>query len=191
MVRKSAVKGFTLRHGKITRIPAAKRIHMRIVQRRAARKRKAHMQQTLRKRKQSMRKRKAYGIHEEQIMQEITNRLRGKSVIRLTETGAVTINLSQLSANTNTENVFAATISSMRWSLHPSTGVLVVTRQNVGGGANVLGTFYGTGHWPGDDHNFAGSNTITGNLTLNMTTAGVVEVVVRKEANYNVETQAL
>ena len=65
MIRKSAVKGFTLRHGKITRIPAAKRIHMRIVQRRAARKRKAHMQQTLRKRKQSMRKRKAYGIHEE------------------------------------------------------------------------------------------------------------------------------
>jgi len=65
MVRKSAVKGFTLRHGKITRIPAAKRIRMRIVQKRAARKRKAHMQQTLRKRKQSMRKRKAYGIHEE------------------------------------------------------------------------------------------------------------------------------
>lgn len=63
MIRKSAVKGFTLRHGKITRIPAAKRIHMRIVQRRAARKRKSHMQQTLRKRKQSMRKRKAYGIH--------------------------------------------------------------------------------------------------------------------------------
>jgi hypothetical protein len=63
MVRKSAVKGFTLRHGKITRIPAAKRIHMRITQRRAARKRRAHMQQTLRKRKLSMRKRKSYGIH--------------------------------------------------------------------------------------------------------------------------------
>ena len=63
MVRKSAVKGFTLRHGKITRIPAAKRIHMRITQRRAARKRRAHMQTTLRKRRLSMRKRKAYGIH--------------------------------------------------------------------------------------------------------------------------------
>lgn len=63
MIRKSAVKGFTLRRGKITRIPAAKRIHMRITQRRAARKRRAHMQQTLRKRKLSMRKRKSYGIH--------------------------------------------------------------------------------------------------------------------------------
>lgn len=62
MVRKSAVKGFTLRRGKITRIPVAKRIKMRIVQRRAARKRKAHLQTTLRKRKLSMRKRKAMGI---------------------------------------------------------------------------------------------------------------------------------
>lgn len=62
-IRRSAVKGFTLRHGKITRIPVAKRIHMRIVQKRASRKRKAHMQQTLRKRKLSMRKRKALGIH--------------------------------------------------------------------------------------------------------------------------------
>lgn len=61
-IRRSAVKGFTLRRGKITRIPVAKRIHMRIVQRRAARKRKAHLQQTLRKRKLSMRKRKALGI---------------------------------------------------------------------------------------------------------------------------------
>jgi hypothetical protein len=61
-IRRSAVKGFTLRHGKITRIPVAKRIHMRIVQKRASRKRKAHLQQTLRKRKLSMRKRKALGI---------------------------------------------------------------------------------------------------------------------------------
>jgi hypothetical protein len=124
-------------------------------------------------------------------MPDINNRIRGKSVIRLTETGAVTINLSQLSANTNTENVYSATISSMRWSLHPSTGILTVTRQNVGGVANLLGTFYGTDHWAGDDHNFAASNTATGNITLNMTTAGVVEMVVRKDANYNVETQSL
>lgn len=61
-IRRSAVKGFTLRRGKITRIPVAKRIHMRIVQKRASRKRKAHLQQTLRKRKLSLRKRKALGI---------------------------------------------------------------------------------------------------------------------------------
>lgn len=63
-IRKSAVKGFTLRKGKLKRIPVAKRIRARIVQRRAARKRRAHLQQTLRKRKLSMRKRKAMGIKE-------------------------------------------------------------------------------------------------------------------------------
>lgn len=62
-IRRSAVKGFTLRRGKITRIPVAKRIRARIVQKRAARKRKAHLQQSLRKRKLSLRKRKALGIH--------------------------------------------------------------------------------------------------------------------------------
>lgn len=124
-------------------------------------------------------------------MPDINNRLRGKSIIRLTETGSVSINLSQLSANVGTENVYAATISSLRWSLHPSTGVLTVSRQNAGSPANLLGTFYGTGYWPKDDHNFAGSNSATGNIILNMTTAGVAELVVFKSANYNVETQAL
>ncbi len=61
-IRKSAVKGFTLRGGKITRIPVARRIKARITQRRAARKRRAHLQQTIRKRKLSLRKRKAMGI---------------------------------------------------------------------------------------------------------------------------------
>lgn len=63
-VRKSAVKGFTLRKGKITRIPVATRIRMKIKQRRAARKRRSHLQQTIRKRKLSIRKRKAMGIKE-------------------------------------------------------------------------------------------------------------------------------
>jgi len=61
-VRRSAVKGFTLRRGKITRIPVSKRIKMRMTQKRASRKRKAHLQQSLRKRKLSLRKRKAMGI---------------------------------------------------------------------------------------------------------------------------------
>lgn len=63
-VRKSAIKGFTLRGGKIKRIPVAQRIRARITQRKAARKRRAHLQQSLRKRKLSLRKRKAMGIKE-------------------------------------------------------------------------------------------------------------------------------
>lgn len=61
-VRRSAVKGFTLRRGKLKRIPAIQRIHMRITQRRAARKRKGKLQSTLRKRRISMRKRHSLGI---------------------------------------------------------------------------------------------------------------------------------
>lgn len=61
-VRKVAAKGYTIRKGKLTRIPAAQRIHMRLKARRAAIKRRAKFQQSLRKRKMSMRKRTAMGI---------------------------------------------------------------------------------------------------------------------------------
>jgi hypothetical protein len=47
----------------MTRIPAAQRIRMRMKARRAAIKRRGKLQQALRKRKISLRKRKAMGIH--------------------------------------------------------------------------------------------------------------------------------
>ncbi len=61
-IRKSAVKGFTLKKGKLTRIPAQQRLKMKLKARRAAIKRRAKLQQALRKRKISLRKRKAMGI---------------------------------------------------------------------------------------------------------------------------------
>lgn len=61
-IRKSAVKGFTLKKGKLTRIPAQQRLKMRMKARRAAIKRRAKLQQALRKRKISLRKRKSMGI---------------------------------------------------------------------------------------------------------------------------------
>ncbi len=62
-IRRSSVKGFTIKKGKVTRIPAAQRIRMRLKARRAAIKRRSKLQQALRKRKISMRKRKSMGIH--------------------------------------------------------------------------------------------------------------------------------
>jgi len=62
-IRRSAIKGFTLKRGKLTRIPAAARIRMRLKARRAAIKRRSKLQQSLRKRRISLRKRKAMGIH--------------------------------------------------------------------------------------------------------------------------------
>jgi hypothetical protein len=61
-IRKSAVKGWTLRGKKLIRIPAAKRVRMRIVAKRSARKRKGKLQNILRKRRMSLRKRKSMGI---------------------------------------------------------------------------------------------------------------------------------
>lgn len=61
-IRRSAVKGFTLRRGKLKRITAMQKIKMRRVQKRAAIKRRAHMQSTLRKRRRSLMRRKTMGI---------------------------------------------------------------------------------------------------------------------------------
>lgn len=61
-IRRSAVKGFTLQGGKLKRITAMQKIKMRRVQKRAAIKRKAHMQTALRKRRRSLMRRKSMGI---------------------------------------------------------------------------------------------------------------------------------
>lgn len=61
-IRRSAVKGFTLRGGKIKRITAMQKITMKRAQRRGAIKRRAHKQQILRRRMISIRRRKSLGI---------------------------------------------------------------------------------------------------------------------------------
>lgn len=61
-VKKSAIKGFTLRGGKLKRITSSQRIKMKRVQKRAAIKRRSKMSRTIMKRKRSMRKLKALGV---------------------------------------------------------------------------------------------------------------------------------
>lgn len=120
---------------------------------------------------------------------EVINRLRGTSIIRIVDSGAVSINLSQLSANVNTENVYAAYISSLKFSLPPA-GNVVISRQNAGSPANTVLTLYGTGNWPHDDFNLA--NSATGNIQATfLGGVGSVIMVVKKDANYNVQTQDL
>jgi hypothetical protein len=122
---------------------------------------------------------------------EIVNKLRAASIIRVVDSGTVTINLSQLSTNTNTENVYSASISTIRWSTN-ATGSITVTRQNVGGAVNTIAVLYGTGYWAHDD--FSGNaNTATGNVTVTVAGGAVASLimVMRKEAFYNVQTQDL
>lgn len=58
----SAVKGYTIRSGKLTRMTSAERMRRRVAQRKAKIKRKAKAARALIKRKRSLRRRKSIGL---------------------------------------------------------------------------------------------------------------------------------
>ena len=58
----SAVKGYTIRGGKLTRMTSAERLRRRIAQRKGKMKRRAKMARALIKRKRSLRKRSTLGL---------------------------------------------------------------------------------------------------------------------------------
>lgn len=58
----SAVKGYTVRKGRLVRMPPRERLKRKLAARRAKIKRRAKMARTLIKRKRTMRKRKALGL---------------------------------------------------------------------------------------------------------------------------------
>lgn len=58
----SSVKGYTIRGGKLVRMPAKERLKRKISQRRAKIKRRAKLARALVKRKRSLRKRKGLGL---------------------------------------------------------------------------------------------------------------------------------
>ena len=61
-IKKSAVKGYTVRDGRIVRMTPMERRHRKMAARRAKFKRKSKMSQAMRKRAVSIRKRKALGV---------------------------------------------------------------------------------------------------------------------------------
>lgn len=58
----SAVKGYTIRGGRMVRMPAQERMHRKMAARRSKYKRRAKLRQSLRKRKISLRRRHAMGL---------------------------------------------------------------------------------------------------------------------------------
>ena len=61
-IKKSAVKGYTIRSGKIVRMTPMERRHRKMAARRAKFKRRAKLTQAMRKRGMAIRKRKALGL---------------------------------------------------------------------------------------------------------------------------------
>lgn len=60
--RFSAVKGYTIRHGRVIRMSSLERRHRKIGARRGKIKRKAHLRQAIRRRNISLRKRHSLGL---------------------------------------------------------------------------------------------------------------------------------
>jgi hypothetical protein len=114
---------------------------------------------------------------------EVINRLRGPSTIRVVDSTA-TLNLSDLSTNTSVETVIAATITSLKWSLHPTNGNLQITR----GGVLVANVFQ-TGFWSHDELNIA--NTSNANIVMTITGTGTAIVSVAKQVTLNVDAQQI
>jgi hypothetical protein len=61
-IKKSAVKGYTIRGGKLTRMPTQEIRHRKLAARKSKFKRRSKIQQSLRKRQRSLMKRKAMGL---------------------------------------------------------------------------------------------------------------------------------
>jgi hypothetical protein len=118
---------------------------------------------------------------------ELINKLRGFSTLRVVD-GNATIELAALSANSNTENIQSAIITSLKWSVHPTAGNLKITRDS-GTGAQTVANVFQTGFWSHDELNI--SNTASGNITVTLAGGGTTIITIRKDANYNVDTQLI
>jgi len=110
---------------------------------------------------------------------EYNNTLRGTSVIRIEGIGTNYINLTDLRANTTTENVTAFDIKRIYWS---TNGNIMIVRN----GNNIV-TLHNTGEMRVDDLGYVFSNNRTSNANIIVTTGGTLIMEIGKEATYNVD----
>lgn len=110
---------------------------------------------------------------------EYSNTLRGTSVIRIEGIGTNYINLTDLRANTTTENVTAFDIKRLYWS---TNGNIMVVRN----GVNIV-TLHNTGEMRVDDLGYVFANSRTSNANVIVTTGGTLIMEIGKEATYNVD----
>ena len=118
---------------------------------------------------------------------EIKNKLRGPSTLFISgvlNTGLIP--LTAFSANQAIENVTSLYITSVKWSLLPNTGSLVISR-----GAPITAVMYETGSFSEDEFNM--SNTINDLETIRVVIngGGSAFLTLNKTATYNVDTQTL
>lgn len=110
---------------------------------------------------------------------EITNTLRGTSIIRVADASNVVVALTDLRANAYTETVTEADIKRVYWS---TNGSIRITRNGIP--ALML---HNTGTLHFDDLGYAVSNNNTQTIMIEVITGGSIVMEVSKRATYNVD----
>lgn len=110
---------------------------------------------------------------------EITNSLRGPSIIRCVEPGTYTVNLADLRKNTATETVTSADIKRVTWS---TNGSITITR-NI---TPVL-SLQGSGEMRLDDFGHSIANNNTSNVVVTIATGGSLIMELSKQATFSVD----
>jgi hypothetical protein len=109
---------------------------------------------------------------------EITNSVRGPSIIRVVDPGTVTVNIANLSVNAN-ETVTGASIKRVMWS---TNGAITIARN----GTTVM-QLHNAGDMVLSEIGHALANTNTGTIGITITTGGTALVEVSKTATYTTE----
>lgn len=118
---------------------------------------------------------------------EIKNKLRGPSTLFISgvlNTGLIP--LTAFSANQAIENVNSLYITSVKWSLLPNTGSLVISR-----GAPITAVMYETGSFSEDEFNMSNTAADVESIRVTINGGGCAFLTLNKTATYNVDTQTL
>ncbi len=110
---------------------------------------------------------------------EITNTLRGSSIIRAVDSGTYTITLNDLRANTTTETVTGADIRHVKWS---TNGSIRIVRNSV-----PMLALHSGGTMDFDDYGYSVANNNNQSIVIEINTGGTIILELAKYATYNVD----
>lgn len=110
---------------------------------------------------------------------EITNTLRGPTIVRVADPGTATITLNDLRARPNTETVTSFDIKRVTWS---TNGNIQIVRN----GAPIL-QLHHAGEMRFDDFGYAIANNSACTMTIVVNTGGSLVMELSKQATYNVD----
>jgi hypothetical protein len=106
---------------------------------------------------------------------EITNSPRSTSIIRVVDPGTVTVNIANLSVNSN-ETITGATIKRVMWSTNGSISIVRNSTPTL--------ALHGSGDMRFDDYGHTIANTSTGTIAITIVTGGTAIIEVSKTAEY-------